>query len=143
MAAAVRGVDRDTLIGEHLRQHRRTMRVVRSVIATLTALLVSTVAATVVAVGQRDAARIQARIATARELAAVSGSLLGTHLDVAQLLAVAAYQTDRDPQTEGALMQAVAASPHLVRYLQAGATVTALAAHRTGRPSWPAPRTGN
>ena len=127
LSAPLRGVDRDTLIGEHLRQHRRTMRVVRSVIATLTALLVSTVAATVVAVGQRDTARTQARIATARELAAVSGSLLGTHLDVAQLLAVAAYQTDRDPQTEGALMQAVAASPHLVRYLQAGATVTALA----------------
>ena len=133
LSAPLRGVDRDTLIGEHLRQHRRTMRVVRSVIATLTALLVSTVAATVVAVGQRDTARTQARIATARELAAVSGSLLGTHLDVAQLLAVAAYQTDRDPQTEGALMQAVAASPHLVRYLQAGATVTALAGSSDGK----------
>jgi WD40 repeat protein len=127
MAAPLRGVDRDTLIGEHLRQHRRTMRVVRSVIATLTALLVVAVAASIVAVGQRDQARTEARIATARELAALSGSMVGSNLDIAQLLAVAAYQTDRDPQTEGALVQAAAASPQLVRYLQAGSAITALA----------------
>jgi WD40 repeat protein len=136
MAAPLRGVDRDTLIGEHLRQHRRTMRVVRSVIATLTALLVFAVAATVIAVGQRDDARTQARIATARELAALSGSMLGSNLDIARLLAVGAYQMDRDSQTEAALWQAAAASPHLVRYLQvgdqAGDTVNALASSAEG-----------
>jgi WD40 repeat protein len=133
VAAPLRGVDRDTLIGEHLRQHRRTMRVVRSVIATLTALLVFAVAATVIAVGQRDDARTEARIATAREEAALSGSLLGSNLNVAQLLAVAAYQTDRDPQTEAALEQAAAASPQLVRYLQAGSSpVNALASSADG-----------
>jgi len=132
MAAPLRGVDRDALIGEHLRQHRRTMRVVRSVIATLTALLVFAVAATVIAVGQRDDARTQARIATARELAALSGSMIGSNLDVAQLLAVGAYQTDRDPQTEAAVWQAAAASPQLVRFLQAGAQITALASSADG-----------
>lgn len=132
VAAPLRGVDRDTLIGEHLRQHRRTMRVVRSVIATLTALLLFAVAATVVAVGQRDEARTEARIATARELAALSGSMVGSNLDIAQLLAVAAYQTDRDPQTEGALVQAAAASPQLVHFLQAGSAVTALASSADG-----------
>jgi len=133
VAAPLRGVDRDTLIGEHLRQHRRTMRVVRSVIATLTALLAVAVAATVIAVGQRDDARTEARIATAREEAALSGSMLGTNLNVAQLLAVAAYQTDRDPQTEGALVQAAAASPQLVRFLQAGSSpVNALAGSADG-----------
>jgi WD40 repeat protein len=133
VAAPLRGVDRDTLIGEHLRQHRRTMRVVRSVIATLTALLVFAVVATVIAVGQRDDARTEARIATAREEAALSDSMLGTNLNVAQLLAVAAYQTDRDPQTEDALVQAAAASPQLVRYLQAGSSpVTALAGSADG-----------
>ena len=132
VAAPLRGVDRDTLIGEHLRQHRRTMRVVRSVIATLTALLLFAVAATVVAVGQRDEARTEARIATARELAALSGSMVGSNLDIAQLLAVAAYQTDRDPQTEGALVQAASASPQLVRFLQAGSAVTALVGSADG-----------
>jgi len=133
VAAPLRGVDRDTLIGEHLRQHRRTMRVVRSVIATLTALLAVAVAATVIAVGQRNDARTEARIATAREEAALSGSMLGTNLNVAQLLAVAAYQTDRDPQTEAALEQAAAASPQLMRYLQVGSSpVTALASSADG-----------
>lgn len=132
VAAPLRGVDRDTLIGEHLRQHRRTMRVVRSVIATLTALLLFAVAATVVAVGQRDEARTEARIATARELAALSGSMVSSNLDIAQLLAVAAYQTDRDPQTEGALVQAASASPQLVRFLQVGSPVTALAGSADG-----------
>jgi WD40 repeat protein len=133
MAAPLRGVDRDTLIGEHLRQHRRTMRVVRSVIATLTALLVFAVAATVIAVGQRDDARTQARIATARELAALSGSMVGSNLDVARLLAVGAYQLDRDPQTEAAVWQAAAASPQLVRFLQAGSSpVNALASSADG-----------
>lgn len=136
MAAPLRGVDRDALIGEHLRQHRRTMRVVRSVIATLTALLVFAVAATIIAVGQRDDARTQARIATARELAALSGSMISSNLNVAQLLAVAAYQTERDPQTEDALVQAAAASPQLVRFLQigdqVGDTVNALASSADG-----------
>jgi WD40 repeat protein len=133
MAAPLRGVDRDALIGEHLRQHRRTMRVVRSVIATLTALLVFAVAATVIAVGQRDDARTQARIATARELAALSGSMIGSNLDVARLLAVEAYQMDRDPQTEAAVWQAAAASPQLVRFLQAGSSpVNVLASSADG-----------
>lgn len=133
MAAPLRGVDRDTLIGEHLRQHRRTMRVVRSVIASLTVLLVFAVAASVIAVGQRDDARTQARIATARELAALSGSMVGSNLDVARLLAVGSYQLDRDPQTEAAVWQAAAASPQLVRFLQAGSSpVNALASSADG-----------
>lgn len=132
IAAPLRNMQRDTLIGEHLRQHRRTMRLVRGVIAVLTTLLVFAAAATVVAVDQRDAARTQARIATSRQLAALSGSLLGTHLDVAQLLAIASYQTDQNPQTRAALMQAGAASPQLVRYVQAGAPVTALGSSADG-----------
>jgi FAD/FMN-containing dehydrogenase len=59
--------------------------------------------------------------------------LLDTHLDVAQLLAAAAYRTDRDPQTENALLRAAAASPYLVRFLQARATVIALASSSDGK----------
>jgi hypothetical protein len=105
----------------------------RRVTATLTALLLAAVVASIVPVDQRNAARTEARIATARELAALSTTLLDTHLDVAQLLAAAAYRTDRDPQTENALLRAAAASPYLVRFLQARATVTALASSSDGK----------
>jgi WD40 repeat protein len=128
VAAPLRGVPRDALIGEHLREHRRALRLARGAAVVLAALTVLAAAASVVAVNQRDAARTQARIATSRQLAALSETMSATHLDAAQQLAVAAYQTDDNPQTRSALFQAVAASPSLMRYLPAGAPVTALAA---------------
>ena len=132
VAAPIRGVPKDMIIGEHLRQHRRAMRLARGAVAVLATLTALAIVASFVAVAQRNSARTQARIATSRELAAVSISNLTTHLDVAQLLAVAAYRMDRNAQTEAAVWQATAASPHLVRFLQAGDTVTALAASATG-----------
>ena len=71
-------------------------------------------------------------MATAGELAALAVSNLGSHLDLAQLLAVQAYRKDQDPQTLAALFQAVTASPHLVRYFPAGGQVTALAGSADG-----------
>jgi WD40 repeat protein len=115
LAAPIRGVPKDAIIGEHLREHRRTMRLARGAVAVLSVLLLLAVAATVTAVGQRDSARTQATIATSRELAALAVANVTTHADVAQLLAVAAFRENDNPQTEGALLQAVAASPHLVR----------------------------
>jgi hypothetical protein len=133
LAAPVRKLTPDDIIGEDLRQGRRTRHTVQGVIATLTALLVVAVAAVFVAIGQRDTARTADRIAAGGELAAVSQSLLGSHLDVAGLLAVAGYRTEQDPQTDGALLQAAAAAPQLVRFLPAGAPVTALAGAANGK----------
>ena len=132
VVAPLRGVPKDTIIGEHLREHRRTMRLARGAVAVLATLLVLAIVATFVAVGQRDTARTQARLATSRELAALATADLATHVDLAQLLAVAAHRTDRNPQTDAALAQAVATSPHLVRYLQAPSQVTALATSADG-----------
>lgn len=132
VVAPIRDIEKSELIGVHLREHRRTMRLVSGATVALTVLTAAAIAASVIAVGQRDTARNQARIATAREVAALSAADLSTHLDLAQLLAVAAYRMDDDPQTEAALSQAVSASPHLVRYLQAGAPVTALATSANG-----------
>jgi WD40 repeat protein len=128
VAAAVREVPKDQLVGEHLLQHRRTMRLARGAITALAALLALAVTGAVVAVSQRDQARNQARIATARQLAATALSDLNTHLDLAQLLAVEAYRMDPTPRTRSALFQAVSASPHLVRYLPADALVTQVTA---------------
>jgi WD40 repeat protein len=133
LAAPLRGTAPDALAGEHVRQRRRTLLMVRSVIVTLSALLLLAVSAIFFGLHQLNAVRNANRITTARELAALSESLLGSQLDVAQLLAVGAYQTDRDPQTEAALLQAAAASPRLVRYLQADSVITVLASAADGR----------
>ena len=127
VAATLRGIPKDELVGEAVRQHRRTMRVARTAIAALATLLALAVVAAIVALGQRNSAREQARIATARQVASVSTRELTSNLDVALLLAVRAYRTDPSPQTRSALLQAATASPALVRYLPAGAQVSAVA----------------
>jgi WD40 repeat protein len=69
----------------------------------------------------------------AAKLAGTSGSLLGTNLPEAQLLAVEAYRLEQDPQTLTALFQAVTFSPALVRFLPAGGPVSALGTAADGR----------
>ncbi len=123
VAATLRGTPKDALIGEHIRQHRRAMRLARSAVTALVALLIGTAVASVIAVFQRNEAVNQARVAQSRQLAALALANLGTHLDQAQLLAVQAYRVDPNPQTKTALFQAVATSPHLVRYLHVGTPV--------------------
>ena len=113
IAAAVRMVERDELVGENVRQHRRAQRLLRAGLATLSLLLAASLVATFVAVGQRseaqrqrteaetqrDAASTQARIALARQLAAQAVALAPTDLPTASLLAVQAFRTHDDAQT--------------------------------------------
>ena len=133
VAAPIRGRDKDTLVGEHIRYRRRTRRIVRTVIASLSALLVAVSITAYVANNERGKAVTQARFATARELAAESQALLTTNLGIAELLAVEAYRTDNDPQTRAALFAAVTASPALVRYLPVGGQVSAIAGSDNGQ----------
>jgi WD40 repeat protein len=133
LAAPIRGVAKDDLTGDHLRYRKRTRRMVQAVLAVMLTLIIATSAAAAVAAGQLAAARLQARIATSREVAALSGNLLGKHLDLAELFAVEAYRLDPSPQALAALFQADTASPHLVTYLPAGAQVSAIAGSANGR----------
>ena len=121
MAATVRGVAKDLLVGEHIRQHRRTMRLARGAVTLLAALLVLALLAAALALGQRQEALNQARVASARQLAATAVANLDTNLAVSQQLAVEAYRMDPDLQTRSALLRAVTASPRLVRSLPTGA----------------------
>jgi WD40 repeat protein len=132
VAAAVRGIDKDLLVGEHIRQHRRALRLARGGVTTLALLLVVAVVAAIIAVGQRNTAVVNARIATARQLAALAVASLSTHLDLAQLFAVSAYRTNPDSQTRSALVQAVTSSPHLMRFLPAAAQITAVTGSSDG-----------
>ena len=56
LSAAIRGVERDTLIGENVRQHRKTRRLTRAAIAGLSVLLLVALAAGGVAFVQRSEA---------------------------------------------------------------------------------------
>ena len=133
LAAPIREVAKDTLVGEHLRHRKQTRRMVQAVLAGMLTLTVAASAATFIAANQLGQARRQTRIATSRELAALSGNLLTRHLDLAELFAVEAYRLDPTPQALSALFQAVTASPHLVTYLPAGGQVSAAAGSADGR----------
>lgn len=132
VAAAVREVPKDLLVGEHIKLHRRAIRLARGGVVTLAALLVVALIATFIAIGQRNTAVANARVAEARALAALAIANLGTHLDLAELFAVQAYRTDDDPQTRAALFQAVTTSPAMQRYFQVGSSVTAITGSADG-----------
>lgn len=132
VAGAIRGVSKDAVVGEHVRQHRRTMRLARGGATALAVLLVAALVAAAVAVWQNREATRQARIATARQLAATAVSEVDNQLDLAQLLAVEAHRmSPDDPQTRAALFQVFAASPYLKRHQQVGRPVSAVGGGRS------------
>jgi WD40 repeat protein len=133
IAAAVLEVPKDDLVGAHLRYHRRAMRLLAGGVVGLALLLVIALVAGFVAYQQRNTAREQARIATARELAALAVANTGSRLDFAQLVAVQAYRLDPNPQTRSALLRTVSASPHLVRFQPTSARITSVAGSADGR----------
>lgn len=133
LAAPIRGVATDNLVGDHLRYQKRTRQLVQAVLAATLTLTIAASAAAAVAVNQLAQARQQNRVATSRELAALSESLLTRHLDLAELFAVEAYRLDPSPQALSALFQSVTASPHMVTYLPAGGQVSAIAGSANGQ----------
>jgi hypothetical protein len=132
LASAVRGVERDELIGENVQQRRRALRLLRGGVIALSGLLVASLVATVIAVVNGNAAAEQARIALARQLAAQAITLSSTDLQTASLLAVEAQRMNDDAQTRAALFQLASASPQLVRTLPVGARVEATAIDADG-----------
>ena len=75
LAAPLRGVPKDELIGEDIRQHRRLNRWRNAALGVVTTLLIGAIAAAVIAVQQRQAAiaqRDQAQRNQSRALAALA-----------------------------------------------------------------------
>lgn len=70
LAAPLRGIPKDELAGEDVRQHRRTMRLARGAALALAVLTALAVFAGVVAIGQRNQARDQRAEAVAQRAAA-------------------------------------------------------------------------
>lgn len=133
IGAPLHGVDKDLLVGAQLREHRRTMRFLRSGIAVLAVLALVAGTAAFYAFGQRNEARTQARIATSRQLAATARSEITSRLDLARLLAVQAYRTDRNNETRAAVLETLTASPSLDRFLPVGHQVSTLTTSSNGR----------
>ncbi len=134
LAAPIHRRDRSDLVGENVRQHRRALLLARAGVALLIVLLALSLVTTrfalvqrAVADRERDAAVEQNRISVARQLAASASNLADTDLQQAALIAVEAHRLHPDAQTSAALFTTAAASPHLVRFLEAGAEVTATA----------------
>jgi len=75
LSSVLRGIPKDQLIGEDIRQHRKATLFRRGAIAGLATLSVALGTAAFFAVKQRNLAREQARIALARQLAAQSASV--------------------------------------------------------------------
>jgi len=132
IAAPMRGVEPDLLIGEHITLHRRARRQRVGGVVALSVLLILALTAAAVAFTQRRTAVEQTRIASARALASAAVANLGTRLDVAQLLAAEAYRLDPGAQSRAALFQAMTSSPALARYLDAGAEVSRVVASADG-----------
>ncbi|WP_248958624.1 WD40 repeat domain-containing protein [Sphaerisporangium perillae] len=103
-------------------------------------LAVATTTGMVVSKVQADAT---ARRHTAAKLADVATTLLNSDAGLAQLFAAQAYHHDPTPQTRAALFQAVSASPHLVRSLQAGGAISATAASGDGQTVAAGTKDGN
>jgi hypothetical protein len=110
LAAELRGVDKDTLIGEDVREHRRTRRVAAAAIVALSVLLL--IAAASLFVARRQL--VNARVNLAEALA---GSALstGNAPDTALLTALAASRLAQTPVTRAALLRVVQQNRHVVR----------------------------
>lgn len=119
IAAPIRGMPKDALIGEDIREHRRAMRLVKGAVALLAILTVVAVVAATIAVGQSNTA-------LARQVSAAAVNNISQRLDLSMLLAVEGYRERPTPQSESALLQTVTASPQLVRFGDNGSPVTAL-----------------
>jgi WD40 repeat protein len=134
LAAAIRQVPKDTLIGEHIRQRRRTLRAALAVAMSLVLLVALAVTAAVIAKGQRDRATAAETTATAGQLASTAITLTSSHPDLAQLFAVQAFQLDPgSPQARAALFAAVQADPQVQRFIQARGPVSTVASSADGR----------
>ncbi|MCO7219366.1 toll/interleukin-1 receptor domain-containing protein [Klenkia sp. PcliD-1-E] len=132
VAAQVRGVPKDSLIGEHVRLRRRARRGVQAAVAVLVVLLFASATATWVAVDRTAEARRQLAVAQARQLASRAEALAPTDLQSALLLAERAYALDPDGETRRALFAVLTGQPALVGFFEAGAQVTTVAGTADG-----------
>ncbi|MGH3773775.1 MAG: hypothetical protein ACRDRW_20695 [Pseudonocardiaceae bacterium] len=92
IAAAVREVPRDELVGEHIRQHRRTMRLARGGVTALAVLLIAALVAAAVAFQQTGTAHRERDDAIFNQITAQADRLRSTDVSLAAQLDLTAYR---------------------------------------------------
>ena len=115
VAAPLRGIAKDDLIGEEVRQHKRTMRIARAAGILLALLAAVASVAAVLAVRsadranrERDRAEREGRVATSRQLAAESTvALQGNETDGALDRAATAWRTAKTTEARDAVLAAL------------------------------------
>jgi WD40 repeat protein len=127
LAAPIRGIPKDDLVGRDIVLHRRTVRLTQAALALLILLALGAITGGLVALYQRNAARRETILAESRALASAALSTASTKLDASLLLAQQAVRMHPSPETRAAMLAAVTVSPHLVRFLQQRSDVSALA----------------
>ena len=132
LAAAIRGVPKEEIEGEDVRQQRRIRRIVRAVIAALTVLVVLASASAVVANVQRQQALYQRDVAISDELATNSEAIGETNATVSQLESIAAWGIHHSAQARYAMLSA-AASPESSTFTVSSGAVFSVAFSPDGK----------
>jgi len=92
IAAAMREIPKDKLVGEHIRQHRRTMRAAWGGVTALAVLLVAALVAAVIAFQQRATAQSERDTAIFNQITAQADRLRSTDVSLAAQLDLTAYR---------------------------------------------------
>jgi WD40 repeat protein len=122
LAAAIRGVDKDALIGEDVRQRRRARQLAGGAITVVALLAIAATIAAILALVQRDRATERARLALSRQYAAQSVAALEVDPERSVVLAARAARTAPTDEADSALRRALRAS-RLRSVVDAGAGV--------------------
>jgi WD40 repeat protein len=104
LAAPLRGVPKDDLVGLDLVLHRRAVRLRRIAVVLLALLTVGALGGALVAVEQRNTAREQTLTATSRQLVAQATSIQDSQPNLARQLLAQAYRLAPTDQAVGALL---------------------------------------
>ncbi|MEO8255719.1 MAG: TIR domain-containing protein [Acidobacteriota bacterium] len=123
IAATIRGIPKDELDGEDVRQSRRTRRIAGAAVAAIALFGVVAAWQAVIATQQRTRAEDQARIARSREVAVSSIAARERDPELALLLGIEAGQVAATPEAEDALRRALAGSQ--LRGILSGVDATA------------------
>jgi hypothetical protein len=132
VAAAVRDVPKDALVGEHTRRHRRTMRLARGAVTALALLLVVASVAAVLAVLRGNDAVDAQHLSSARGMVGQAAALRDRDPAAALRFGIAAQTVDPSPLTRASLAESLLAGPYRAT-LPATAAVTSMAVTPDGR----------
>ena len=111
IAATIRGIPKDELDGEDVRQSRQTRRIAGAAVGAIALFAVVAAWQAVIATQQRTRAEEQALVARSREIAVSSIAARERDPELALLLGIEAGRVAATPEAEDALRRALGASP--------------------------------